>query len=135
MIRTFVLRMLLAALGRVMVIVQKFDPAVRREWSVYPEGTRVALIPHPGARPLVLLKEGGVFSPASGEDSEEAWDYRIVFKSARIAWPVLTGAKRVEQAFLEHGVVVFGDIMNILPLVRGVLMVERHIGMRPKWRR
>ena len=133
--RCIILRILLWSLGQVTALAQLVDPGLREQWRIYPEQTGIALYPWPTARPLLLRKRSGRFRPLSRSASRTApvTEYIITFKSARIAWPVLTGHKRIEQAFLEHGMTITGDLMHILPLVRGILRVERMIGMRPSW--
>lgn len=146
-IRRILSACLLRLLGRAAALQQRFDAQLRSEWSIYPDGTTVALAAWPGGRPLVLRKAGGRFVPfrtrraggrtpfasarahGSGGRSPEAQtygaDFEITFKSVRIAWPVLTGRKSTDQAYLEHSIVVRGDLMSILPLTRGLARVER----------
>ena len=122
-IRRILSTCLLRLLGRAAALQQRFDSHLRSEWSIYPDGTTVALAAWPGGRPLVLRKAGGRFRPRRLPTVTP--DFEIIFKSVLIAWPVLTGRKSTEQAYLEHSIVVRGDLMSILPLTRGLARVER----------
>ena len=55
----------------------------------------------------------------------------VVFKSHRSALLALLGRQSVTRAFLENRVIVRGDLMVTLPLVRAVNLVESHLF--PRW--
>ena len=122
------------------------DGYLKSQWDLYPQGTRVHIAPDPMTKPLRLVKDQGVFRreltiQAATEQPQpqnltqirdQDWSQQnqqessspcfvITFKSLADAWPILLGRRSIQDAYLENRMVVSGDLMIILPLVRGLM--------------
>jgi hypothetical protein len=126
------------------------DRYLKYQWDLYPQGTRVHIAPDPMTKPLRLVKHQGVFcreltiqavpehpqpqSLAQTRDQDSSQEnqvepcgpcFVITFKSLSDAWPILLGRTSIQDAYLENRMVVSGDLMIILPLVRGLMRSVR----------
>jgi hypothetical protein len=98
------------------------------ELSAYAPGHALQIRAWDGGPVLCLSHSAmGTWSASSQARNLGPEVLEVVFKGTRSALRTLLGLQSVTGAFLENRLIVRGDLMVTLPLVRAVNLVESHL--------
>ena len=126
--KTMVAALVLKFLGAGILVLHRKDPRMQEELASYAPGSALQIRAWDGGPVLCLAKSAtGVWSAVSVSRLLGPEVVEVVFKSPRSAILALLGLQSVTAAFLENRVMVRGDLMVTLPVVRAVNLVEAHL--------
>ncbi len=119
--------LILKFLGLGVLLLQRKDARMQDELKTYPVGSAVQIRAWDGGPVLCLGNGIAGWSATAVAVPTGPGVVEVVFKSPAAAVKALLGLQSVAGAFLENRVIVRGDLMVTLPLVRAVNLVEAHL--------